>query len=105
MATEFLRISEAALDWYRKAADAGHQAAKQVVQRAPDPTALATLVANARSQSCINQLKEIGIAFQTWALDNSAHFPFNVSTNSGGTMESVNRAAMASITMRRFTSW
>jgi hypothetical protein len=42
-----------------------------------------------RSQriTCVNNLKQIGLAFKTWALDNQDHFPFNVSTNDGGTME------------------
>lgn len=37
--------------------------------------------------SCDNNLKQIGLAFRTWALDNGGQFPFNVSTNAGGTME------------------
>jgi hypothetical protein len=36
---------------------------------------------------CINNLKQIGLAFRTWAIDNDGQFPFNVSTNAGGTME------------------
>jgi hypothetical protein len=37
--------------------------------------------------SCVNNLKQIGLAFRTWALDNDGQFPFNVSTNAGGTRE------------------
>jgi len=37
--------------------------------------------------SCVNNLKQIGLAFKEWALDNGDRFPFNVSTNDGGTME------------------
>src|ERR1017187_9579944 len=37
--------------------------------------------------TCVNNLKQIGLSFRIWALDNDGHFPFNVSTNSGGTME------------------
>ena len=46
--------------------------------------------AKARAQSigCANNLKEIGIAFKTWALDHNGQYPFNVSTNSGGTLQS-----------------
>jgi hypothetical protein len=39
------------------------------------------------SVQCVNHLKMIGLAFRTWALDNNDHFPFNVSTNAGGTLE------------------
>jgi hypothetical protein len=39
------------------------------------------------SVQCVNQLKMIGLAFRTWALDHDDHFPFNVSTNAGGTLE------------------
>ncbi|HWI59170.1 MAG TPA: hypothetical protein VNZ22_18225, partial [Bacillota bacterium] len=39
------------------------------------------------SVQCINQLKLIGLAFRTWALDHEDRFPFNVSTNAGGTLE------------------
>ena len=39
------------------------------------------------SVQCVNQLKLIGLAFRTWALDHDEHFPFNVSTNAGGTLE------------------
>ena len=37
--------------------------------------------------SCGNNLKQIGLAFRTWAIDNDGQFPFNVSTNAGGTRE------------------
>ena len=36
---------------------------------------------------CVNNLQQIGLSFRTWALDNDGQFPFNVSTNAGGTME------------------
>jgi hypothetical protein len=36
---------------------------------------------------CDNNLKQIGLAFRTYAIDNDGHFPFNLSTNAGGTME------------------
>jgi hypothetical protein len=36
---------------------------------------------------CINNMKQIGLAFRTWAIDNDGKYPFNVSTNKGGTME------------------
>ena len=36
---------------------------------------------------CMNNMKQIGLAFRVWALDNKDQFPFNVSTNAGGTLE------------------
>ncbi len=41
----------------------------------------------AQSINCSNNLKQIGLAFRTWAIDNNDQFPFNVSTNNGGTLE------------------
>lgn len=41
----------------------------------------------AQQINCINNLKQIGLAFRIWAGDNNGQFPFNVSTNAGGTME------------------
>jgi hypothetical protein len=37
--------------------------------------------------TCVNNLKQIGLAFRIWAGDHGDQFPFNVSTNAGGTME------------------
>src|SRR5947207_1978216 len=37
--------------------------------------------------ACANNLKQIGLAFKMWALDNGERFPMSVSTNDGGTME------------------
>ena len=37
--------------------------------------------------NCVNNLNQIGLAFKTWALDNSDCYPFNLSTNAGGTRE------------------
>jgi len=42
---------------------------------------------------CVNNLRQIGLAFRTWAIDNDGKFPFNVSTNVGGTMEFCARGA------------
>jgi len=41
----------------------------------------------ARSMYCMSNLKQIGIGFRIWAGDNQDRFPFNVSTNDGGTLE------------------
>jgi hypothetical protein len=37
--------------------------------------------------TCANNLKQIGLAFKTWALDQADAFPFNRNTNEGGTGE------------------
>ncbi len=39
--------------------------------------------------SCKNNLKQIGLSFKVWALDNNDRFPMQVSTNDGGTREFV----------------
>lgn len=41
----------------------------------------------AQRHSCVNNLKQISLALRQWSLDNYDHFPFNLSTNAGGTME------------------
>jgi hypothetical protein len=47
----------------------------------------ATAVEAAKSEKCENNLKNIGLAFRFFATDNGDRFPFNVSTNDGGSME------------------
>lgn len=37
--------------------------------------------------SCVNNLKQIGISFRTWALEHGDQYPCNVHTNEGGVME------------------
>jgi len=37
--------------------------------------------------ACANNMKQIGLAFRVWATDHNDQFPFNVSTNGGGTLE------------------
>ncbi len=49
--------------------------------------ALARAKARGQSITCAYNLKVIGTAFKAWALDNGNQFPFNVSTNKGGTLE------------------
>jgi len=41
----------------------------------------------AQQINCVNNMKQIGIGLRVWALDNNDQFPFNVSTNAGGTLE------------------
>lgn len=49
--------------------------------------ALSRAKARAQQINCMNNLKQIGVAFRVWALDHSDQYPFNVSTNLGGTLE------------------
>jgi len=37
--------------------------------------------------NCVNNLKQLGLAFRIWSGDNKDRYPCNVSTNDGGTME------------------
>ena len=55
--------------------------------------ALGRAKGKAQEISCRNGMKSIGLAFRTWAIDNDDNFPFNVSTNKGGTMELSARGA------------
>lgn len=49
--------------------------------------ALSTAKNRAQSIMCSNQMKQIGLGFTIWADDHQGQFPFNVSTNNGGTKE------------------
>jgi hypothetical protein len=49
--------------------------------------ALARAKSRAQRIACTNNMKQIGLAIRTWAIDNDGKFPFNVSTNKGGTLE------------------
>ena len=46
--------------------------------------ALARAKAHAKRISCVNNLKQIGVAFRTWALDNGDAYPARVSAANGG---------------------
>ena len=43
--------------------------------------------------TCVNNLKQIGLALKTWALDHEDKYPFNCSTNEGGTLEFCERGS------------
>jgi len=51
--------------------------------------ALAKSKARSSSIGCANCMKQIGLAFGTWSLDNNDRFPMQVSVTNGGTMELV----------------
>jgi prepilin-type processing-associated H-X9-DG protein len=42
--------------------------------------------------NCINNLKQIGLAYQIWARDNNGKFPMEISTTNGGTREVVDQS-------------
>lgn len=41
----------------------------------------------ANTVKCVGQMRQIGLAFRIWGVDHNDAFPFNVSTNQGGTKE------------------
>lgn len=50
---------------------------------------LARAKCHCQKANCVNNLKQIGVASLTWALDNDGKFPTQVSITNGGTMELV----------------
>jgi len=57
--------------------------------------ALARAKARAQRISCTNNLKQVGLAFKTWALDNGDRYPMLVDSGSGGPPHSANFSAAA----------
>jgi len=51
--------------------------------------ALAKAKARAQRISCVNNLKQVGLSFRQWALDNNGSNPMQVSTAQGGMTEAV----------------
>src|SRR5437879_6022018 len=51
--------------------------------------ALARAKARAQRINCVNNLKQIGVAFRTWALDNGDQYPMKVPMGNGGAQECV----------------
>jgi hypothetical protein len=49
--------------------------------------ALAKVKARSSKINCVNNLKQVALAFRIWAGDNQDRFPMQVSTNDGGTRE------------------
>jgi prepilin-type N-terminal cleavage/methylation domain-containing protein len=50
----------------------------------------------ARTISCMNNLKEIDLAYVLWGHDNNGRFPFEISVKNGGTMELVEKGDIVS---------
>ncbi len=50
---------------------------------------LARSRARSSKLGCTQSLKQIGLGFRTWAIDNDDHLPMQVSVTNGGTMELV----------------
>jgi len=48
---------------------------------------IAKRYAKASKVSCTNQLKQIGLAYRMWAIDNGDRFPMQVAVTNGGVME------------------
>ena len=46
-------------------------------------------IARAQRINCINNLKQVGLAFRVWASDRTGMFPMEVSVTNGGTLERV----------------
>ncbi len=51
---------------------------------------LARRFARSSRGNCANNLKQTGLAFKTWALDNGDKFPMEVASTSGGTLGATN---------------
>ena len=51
--------------------------------------ALARAKARAQRINCVNNLKQVGIAFRTWALDNQDRYPMIVGSDQGGSSQHV----------------
>jgi hypothetical protein len=49
--------------------------------------ALSKAKERAQSINCVNNLKQVGLAYRTWALDHEDQMPFALSTTNGGTYE------------------
>ena len=66
--------------------------------------ALARAKARAQRINCVNNLKQVGLSFRTWALDNQDQNPMNVSTNAGGAQEYVPPAGVGNVAWRIFSA-
>ncbi|MGC8743279.1 MAG: type II secretion system protein [Verrucomicrobiia bacterium] len=53
--------------------------------------ALAKAKAKAQRINCVNNLKQVGLAFRMFANDNSGKFPWKISVNEGGSQDAANQ--------------
>jgi len=59
--------------------------------------ALARAKARAQRINCTNNLKQVGLAFKTWAIDNGDQFPMRVPFSQGGSSESVGLRTVSTV--------
>jgi len=59
--------------------------------------ALARAKARAQRINCVNNLKQVGLAFRTFSLDNGDQYPMNVAAASGGAQEAITAASAATV--------
>src|SRR5215218_7582854 len=66
--------------------------------------ALAKAKAKAQRIKCVNNLKNVGLAFRIFATDNGDRFPMGVGTNEGGSLQYADPAVQlnAASTWRHF---
>src|SRR6516162_3756619 len=55
--------------------------------------ALAAAKRKAQRINCVNNLKEVGLAFRVWEGDNNDNYPMSVSTAAGGAQQMVSSAS------------
>src|SRR5437867_2000814 len=54
--------------------------------------ALARAKARAQRINCTNNLKQVGLSFKTWAIDQQDNFPMKVTVGNGGWSDNVGKA-------------
>src|SRR5260370_1441601 len=59
--------------------------------------ALAKAKARAQRANCVNNLKQVGLGFKTWGLDNTDHTPMNLNLAAGGASENVGNRLTAGV--------
>jgi prepilin-type N-terminal cleavage/methylation domain-containing protein len=66
--------------------------------------ALAKAKARALRTQCVNNLKQIGLSFRQWGIDNDGRFPMNVQSNQGGTSDFLGNAVNTAAAWRHIGS-